>query len=179
MSKRIKTEAFVLKKKNLPTKDSIITLFSKELGKLSVFAKGVRTITSKRLPHLQTGNLIIVSLAKSNDRYYLQETSLISAFSEIKKDPYRLSYMYFLFFVVDRLLPEAQKESVEYTLVKRFIADIASKQKNVTVFKLEQVLNKLLTHLGYLHQDEMDKTIDELRVTIEQLINEKLPFFII
>ncbi|OGK17980.1 DNA repair protein RecO [Candidatus Roizmanbacteria bacterium RIFCSPLOWO2_12_FULL_40_12] len=179
MPRNIQTDAFILKKKNLPTKDSIITIFSKDHGKLSVFAKGVRTFTSRRLPHLQTGNLVTATLAKSKERYYLQETVLLSAFSEIKKDPVKLSYMYFLFFVVDRLLPEAQMELSEYVLVKRYISALAQKKKEPNLKDLEHVLNTLLAQLGYLHEDDKEKDIEELRVTIEQLINEKLPFFII
>src|SRR3989338_6001270 len=148
MPRNIQTDAFILKKKNLPTKDSIINIFSKDHGKLSVFAKGVRTFTSRRLPHLQTGNLVTATLAKSKERYYLQETVLLRALSE-------------------------------YVLVKRYISALAQKKKEPNLKDLEHVLNTLLAQLGYLHEDDKEKDIEELRVTIEQLINEKLHFFII
>ncbi len=179
MPKQVKVEAFVLKKRSLPTKDNIITLLTLEHGKLPVFAKGVKTITSKRLPHLQTGNLINATLSKSSDRYYLQETSLTSAFSEIKKDPHKLSFMYFLFFVIDRLFPEGQKEERPYAEVKKFIINLAKKNSISSIHDLESVLNKILASLGYLDQKEEDIDIEQIKGVVEGLINEKLPFFVI
>lgn len=179
MPKQVKVEAFVLKKRSLPSKDNIITLLTQEHGKLPVFAKGVKTITSKRLPHLQTGNLIQATLSKSTDRYYLQETSLISAFSEIKKDPHKLSFIYFLFFIVDRLFPEGQKEEIEYREIKRFIVFLAKKNNQAGIEDLEKVLNKILLLLGYIDDKKEDLDIERIRGVVEGLIDEKLPFFVI
>ena len=179
MPKQVKVEAFVLKKRSLPSKDNIITLLTQEHGKLPVFAKGVKTITSKRLPHLQTGNLIQATLSKSTDRFYLQETSLISAFSEIKKDPHKLSFMYLLFFVVDRLFPEAQKEEKEYEEIKRFIILIANKNHHASISDIENVLNKILLLLGYIDDEKEKLDIERIKRVVEGLIDEKLPFFVI
>ncbi|MBI4009495.1 recombination protein O N-terminal domain-containing protein, partial [Candidatus Roizmanbacteria bacterium] len=52
MKRTLKTEAIVLRKRSLPNQDKIVTLFTKELGKLNVFAKGIKKITSRRLPHV-------------------------------------------------------------------------------------------------------------------------------
>jgi DNA repair protein RecO len=179
MPKQVQTEAFVLKKKSLPTRDTIITLLTKDFGKLSSFAKGVKTVTSKRQPHLQTGNLIEVRLHKSNEKHYLQETTLISAFSEIKKNPHKLSSMYLLFFVIDRLFPEGQKEEHSYELIKGFIIQIARRSYTSSLTDLELVLSNLLSSLGYIQNEKKPRDIEQLKVIIEGLINEKLPFFII
>lgn len=179
MPRQVKTEGFVLKKKSLPSKDNIITLFTKDFGKISVFAKGVKTITSKRLPHLQTGNLIIATVSNTPDRRYLQETVLISAFSHIKKDSHKLSFMYLIFFVLDRLLPEEQKEESQYSLLKRFIFTLADQKNTADIAYLQATIQELLTSLGYLNETDHQMNIEELKPVIEGLINEKLPFFII
>ncbi|PIP63744.1 hypothetical protein COW97_01050, partial [Candidatus Roizmanbacteria bacterium CG22_combo_CG10-13_8_21_14_all_34_12] len=57
-SRSLKTEAVVLKKKDLLNKDVLISVFSQDLGRLTLFAKGIKKITSRRSPHLQTGNLV-------------------------------------------------------------------------------------------------------------------------
>ena len=77
MKRIFKTEAFVLRKRALPNEDKIVTLFSEELGKIHVFAKGIKKLVSRRLPHVQTSNLIQTVLYRKNDNLYLQETSLI------------------------------------------------------------------------------------------------------
>ena len=179
MPRQVKTEGFVLKKKSLPSKDNIITLFTKEFGKISVFAKGVKTITSRRQPHLQTGNLITATVSNTQDRRYLQETVLISGFSQIKKNPHKLSFTYLLFFVIDRLLPEEQREDKEYVLLKRYIFTLADEKNTADIKYLQATIQKLLTNLGYLDDVNRNMDIQELKPVIEGLINEQLPFYII
>ena len=94
MIRSLKTEAIVLRKKDLLNRDVLISFFSQNLGRLTVFAKGIKKITSRRSPHLQTGNLINVLLSHKSDRFYLQESQLISGFSELKKDEGKVRQLY-------------------------------------------------------------------------------------
>lgn len=171
MKRTLKTEALVLKKRSLPNQDKIITLFAEDMGKLTVFAKGIKKITSRRLPHAQTANLISVVLYNRNGRYYLQETALISGFSRIKNDPVKVGYLYVFIFVADRLLPEEQSEKEVYVLSKKYIIELShAKQANPDL--LTRYLNQLLVILGYAKQD---MSFDQLQATIEEIIHEKIP----
>jgi len=173
MPRTVKTEAIVLRKRNLLNKDTIITLFTQDLGKINVFAKGIKKITSRRLPHTQTGNLINLLIHKKDDRLYLQESSLISGFSEIKKNQKKINDLYFILFVLERLAPENQREYALYNLAKKFLIDLSlTAVTNRSI--VTKYLNKILIILGYLHKR---KTLDELRLIIEEIINEKLPSF--
>lgn len=171
--RKIKTEAFVLKKRKLLNQDLLISLFSQELGKITVMAKGVRRITSRRLPHIQTGNLINIVISKHHDYLYLQETSLISAFSQIRKSQDKLNYQYYLLFMLDRLLPERQKENRIYYFVKKFFSELGSSE-NFEMNIFERYLNKILQLLGYIKEE---KRFYELSEVIENLIQEKPPQF--
>jgi len=172
MMRSFKTEALVLRKKSLLHKDILISLFSETDGKVNVFAKGVKKLTSRRSPHLQTGNLINVQLHKKNDRIYLEESSLISGFSELKKDREKINILYQFFFVLERLLPEHQKEEVVYNLTKSFLIKLSKSVSNYDI--LAVYFNKLLKLLGYTKQSH---EIIELGAIISELINENLPSF--
>jgi DNA repair protein RecO (recombination protein O) len=161
----------VLRKKDLLNKDVLISFFTKELGKLTVLAKGVKKITSRRSPHLQTGNLINVLLSQKNDRFYLQESQLISGFSELKKAENKVRELYLFLFILDRLLPESQKEERVYNLTKKFIIDLSRSDEKARL-GLPYYLNKLMSSLGYLHED---KSFVELRLLIQEIIDEKIP----
>ncbi len=174
MSKTIKTEAIVLKRKNLLDKDTLITFFSKESGKVNVFAKGIKTISSKRLPHTQTANLIKAVIYNKDGKMFLQETSLLSGFSDIKRDSKKISFLYFFFHVLDRLLPENQREDRVYDETKRFLINLS--RKDATIKLLEKHLNKLLQDLGYIHGK---KSLEQLHRIVEELTNEKIPLLII
>src|SRR3989344_8814120 len=131
MKRNIKIEAIVLKKRSLPNQYKIITLFTKELGKVSAFAKGIKKITSRRLPHVLTANLINTVLYKKDERFFLQETSLISGFSEIKKDQEKMQILYQFIFFLERLLPDSQIELIIYNQLMNFLVELSgSKSQN-------------------------------------------------
>jgi DNA repair protein RecO (recombination protein O) len=169
-SRSLKTEAVVLKKKDLLNKDVLISLFTQDLGRLTVFAKGVKKITSRRSPHLQTGNLINVLISHRNEHYYLQESEMISGFSELKKESGKVEQLYSFLFVLDRILPEQQKETKIYNLTKNFLIDLSKPIKSGSV--LFKYLTSAMKSMGYL-----DKEVGraELRSLIEEIINEKIP----
>lgn len=166
----LKTEAVVLKKKDLLNKDVLISLFTQDLGRLTVFAKGVKKITSRRSPHLQTGNLINVLVSHKHEHYYLQESELVSGFSELKKDEKKVNNLYLFLFVLERLLPEQQKETKIYNLTKNFLIDLTKSTKS-DVTSLEYLI-EIMKLMGYL-----DKKVSriELKSIIEEIINEKIP----
>jgi len=174
MRKTIKTEAIVLMKRSLLGKDLIVTLFTKELGKARVLAKGVKKITSRRLPHIQTGNLIKAVINKRGEYLYLQQTDLISAFSNIKKDEKKIGFLYSLFFILDRVLPEEQKEVIAYNLTKKILIDIS--KNNITQVNMTAYINQLISIFGY---SKKNMVFDEQKLFLEELIHEKLPNFVI
>ena len=170
MKRTLKTEGIVLTKKNLLNKDKIVTIFTKDLGKLQVFAKGVKKITSRRLPHLETGNLIKTEIYKKNERFYLQESALISGFYKIKVSQKKQQLLYLFLFVINKLLPEAQNEKDIYNLAKNFLVELS--EKDLKQEKLNEYLNALLYQLGYIQKFQAQ---EQLYKTIEEIIAEKLP----
>lgn len=170
MSRTTKTEAIVLRKKSLLGRDVSVTFFTSDYGKVSAIAKGIKKITSRRAAHVQTGNLLSIVLYNKNDRFYLQETSLLSAFSSIKASSQKIDYQYLMFFILDRVLPENQQESVLFNFIKRFIVDLA--KLNVTKSMMLSRLTELLKLLGFYKNA---KTYPDLIREIEEIIHEKIP----
>ena len=159
MPRSLKTEAIVLRKRSLLGKDVLVSLFTESEGKVNVIAKGVKKITSRRSPHLETGNL-----------NYLEGSNLLSGFSELKKDQNKVNILYQFFFVLERLLPEHQKEDVVYNLTKSFLIKLSKSVSNYDILPL--YLNRLLNKLGYTKKDH---DLIELEAIISDLINEKIP----
>jgi DNA repair protein RecO len=172
MANILKTEAVVLKKRLLLNQDLLVVLFSESQGKIVVIAKGARKITSKRLPHLETANLINVILNKRKERLYLQESRLISGFSQLKADEKKVTDLYQFFYVIEKLLPENQKEEQVYHLVKLFLIEM-SKSKE-TQGLLTDYFNQLLKILGYIKKNYPQEQLQEI---ISDLIDEKISSF--
>lgn len=174
MSQGVKIEGFIFKKISLLNRDLIITVFSRELGRVRILAKGIKKLTSRRGPHIETGNLISAVLSKNKEYYFLQETSLISGFSQIKKNQSKFQCLYLFLFVLEKLLPESQKEEKMYKLFKSFMVNL-SKGDNYRKI-MTDYLNNTTSLLGYQEKNK-SKDLIEISAFIEEIINEKLPSF--
>ncbi len=174
MSRHIRIEGWVLKKKSLSNQDKVITLFTHEFGKIVVFAKGVKKITSRRLPHLETGNLIKALVNQKDHRFYLNQTTLRSGFTSIKDNEIKTSFLYFFLFILERLLPENQPEPEIYNLTKKFFVELS----HGSVMKRERLtwyLNQILLSLGYT---DKELPFHEAVMQISEIANENLPTLI-
>lgn len=167
---KTKTAALVLRKKALPQKDYFVVLLTKEFGKVHCLAKGSRSLTSRRSPHLQTGNLLEVQLQEGPSGYMLQETSLQSAFRNVKQDLNKLNNLYIFFFVLDKLLPEGEQENQVYNLTIQYLT-LLSEQKTCSVQETCEYLRRTLRILGY----DFNGPPLEIISYIEELINAKVP----
>lgn len=168
----LRTHSYILRKRNLPNQDIALTLFSTDLGRVRVYAKGIKKLTSRRLPHIQTGNLVDVLMSKRNDRWYLQETTLVSGFGEVKKSKEKLSTIYTTLFILDRLLPEEVAEPQLFQALTKFYIQISQDEDKKNTEHLQTLLNHLLMNLGYISKKQ---PLYELYEVIEGLIHEKLP----
>lgn len=174
MSQGVKIEGFIFKKTSLLNRDLTITIFCRELGRIRVMAKGVKKLTSRRGPHIETGNLINAVLSKNKDYYFLQETNLISGFSQIKKNQSKFQCLYLFLFILEKLLPENQKEEKMYRLFKSFMVDLSKRNDYKKI--MTDYLNNCISLMGYQENDK-DKGLIEMTAFIEEIINEKLPSF--
>jgi len=174
MSQGVKIEGFIFKKTSLLNRDLIITVFCRELGRIRILAKGIKKLTSRRGPHIETGNLINAVLSKNKDYYFLQETNLISGFSQIKKNQLKFQCLYLFLLVLEKLLPENQKEEKMYKLFKSFMIDLSNKDNYQTM--MTDYLNNTASLLGYQEKNK-NKNLIEITAFIEEIINEKLPSF--
>lgn len=171
----LKGEGFVFRKRLLREQDEQIILFTRERGKIVVYAKGIKKITSKRLPHIQTGNYISYILNERNTSLYLTQSSLISAFQDIKKDPVKVNFLYQMLFILDKILPEDQPEEEVYELFTVFLIQL-SKGDRVTQEDMTPFLTHILSLLGYA-----DGTISPVDIlsTTETIIDAKIPVHVI
>jgi DNA repair protein RecO (recombination protein O) len=171
MMRSVKTQGLVLKKTSLLNKDIVFTIFTELEGKVRIIAKGVKKITSRRAPHIQTGNLIEIEVMQKGEVLYLQGTFLISAFSEIKSHQLKTQFLYTYFFILDRALPEHQQEPELFYLSKSFLVAMAQ-PKEFSLKEFTHHLNLLVSKAGY---SQGEKSLSELVRTVEEVINEKVP----
>ncbi len=169
MNRLQKIRGFVLKRRNLLEKDVIVTLFTKENGKMTLMVKGVRKITSKRAAHIQTGNFIKAQIRESKEMYYLQSSELISGFLSLRTEKY-IDHIYLFLSIIDGLMPEAQEDGEVFERIQQFFVQLSKKSDLEHVLKIN--IQKLLEILGYV---DRKLSLSELILTAENHMEKRLP----
>jgi DNA repair protein RecO (recombination protein O) len=154
----LKTDAFVIGQKEFGEKDKIITLLSEKSGKIKVFAKGIRSVKSRRMGSLQTGNKIKTSLSQSDDRFFLGEVELLQSYENIKKSLILNAGLLSICELTNNLLAENEDNQEVYQLFSETIDNLASKS-GVDIIVIFEV--KLLQMLGYGMPEKVDKLLAE------------------
>jgi DNA repair protein RecO len=173
--KHIAVEGFILKKRPYKESDEIVTMFTQQLGKIRIFAKGVKKITSKRLSHLQTGNYVSCILSRRDDLYFLQETYLRSGLSKVKTSPGSMNYLYQYVFILDRLLPELEQEEDVYDAVCGFCKELSV----TSSFSRSQMNGHIESLLVLLGHGGAYGTAGDIVAHTENVMQEKLPLHVI
>ena len=114
-----KVEAIVLARKNSGEADRILTIFTKQYGKLRSLAKGIRRLTSRRAPHAEIFSRVTMMLRHSKTNLDLVgEIEALGNYQNLRKDLHKVSTAYYICELVDRLLPEKQEHRDVYELLK-------------------------------------------------------------
>jgi DNA repair protein RecO (recombination protein O) len=143
-----KATGIILKRRDIGESDRIITVFTKEEGKIHLKAKGVRKISSKRAPHIEPFNHVIFTMYKSEKMSVLTEIVTIESYTMIKNDLSRVGFAYHICELIDSLCPEGQELCHVFTLLERVLKDLTRKTRLGEV--IHQFEMELLALLGYI-----------------------------
>ncbi|MBI2034995.1 MAG: DNA repair protein RecO [Candidatus Levybacteria bacterium] len=113
-----KTEGIIIKRRNIGEADRFLIVFTKNYGKITVKAVGVRKIMSRRSGHVELLNHSVLTLYKSGYGLpILTETQALEDFSEIKRDLTKIGFAYHICELVDGLCPENQDNRAVFSLL--------------------------------------------------------------
>lgn len=135
MSEIIKTEAVVLSKMNYGDSSNIATLFTEELGKLSVIVKGGRSPKSKYGKVVDPLNYLQVVLYKKESRevQLLSGADMILHYPSIKSDLTKLSYAYAVIELVKNLIVEHETNRKLFKGIVKILERINSGDENAQI----------------------------------------------
>ncbi len=91
MPQIVKTNGLVIRETAVGENDKILTMLTPELGKISVYCKGVRSIKSHRMAATQLFCYDELTLAVRGDKYTLGEACLIENFFDIRADIFKFA----------------------------------------------------------------------------------------
>ncbi|OGC69755.1 DNA repair protein RecO [candidate division WWE3 bacterium RIFOXYC1_FULL_39_7] len=143
------TEAVVLKNINYGDSNKIYTLYSKEYGKISAIARGVRKLQSRRAGNLDTLNHVKVKIHEDHKGYRsIQEVNTINAFKEIKGD---LALAFKSLYILELLnrFQESDHETVEIFVELLKTLNELPKKDSIPDLVIAHFEIKLMSLLGF------------------------------
>jgi len=117
MIQSYKTQGIILKRLNFSEADRLLTVFTKDLGKIKLLAKGIRKIQSKKRGHLELFTFANLQIAKAKNLDIITEADTINLFSHLKNNLNRLRIAYLLAELVDQLTAEEQEHPEVFDLL--------------------------------------------------------------
>jgi len=162
-------EGIILARKNYSEADRILVVFSKNHGRISVLAKGVRKMGSRKRGHLEIFNHIKFQAVYGRGLDLITEAEIIENFTEVRKSLKRISLAYYFMEAVGRTTHDEEPHQELFD----FILDYLNKLK--TEIKLKDLrltfIVKLLIILGFWPQG---KTLINPEGKLEEVMERKL-----
>lgn len=161
----LNAEGVILKRRNFGEADRMIISLTKQFGKISIVAKGVRRITSRRSGNVEVLNRVRMHLFKAKN-YTLTEAESISTYQNIKSNLTLSTSAFSVIEMVDRFIAEDQNNPFVYQLL---ISILELLDKNPRQIFLRAFEVKLLSATGFWSKDALPHLDPELLSLLQKL----------
>ncbi len=159
------TDAYILERNPHGEANALITLFTREFGRIQAVAQGVRKGVSKLNPSLQEYSRVRVSLVRGREWWRVVSVGgCTSLFACTKNDEERLRVVVNSSKLLGRLVQgEEGNEALfdAFTEVMHLLADRSNTREVISALEIILVL-RVLYHLGYVSKtDDIVSIIEE------------------
>lgn len=169
-----KSEGIVLKRTNFGEADKIVTIYSRHYGKVTVLAKGMRRMTSRKRGNLEVFSKVIFFAAKGKGMDIVTETEMLESFSFWKNDLQKVAVAYQLCEMVDKLTAEGSEQEDVYNLLSEYLKKLNSLNKSGNSNFLGSFGLTLLKILGFWPQNKLIPKNFKVSLFVEEIIEKEL-----
>lgn len=162
----VTTEGIILKRSNFGEADRILTILTDRYGKISVTARGVRKITSRRAGNVEILNRVKLHLFKGKG-YTLTEAESLDTFQRLKENLILTTTAFHLIELIDRMVLEGQSDTRIYDLLTSTLKILERNPRQIIVRAFEV---KLLSLLGFWSLE----SLKEADINTKELLSKLL-----
>ena len=149
-----KAEAIVLRQQPLGEADRIVTLFSREFGKLRAAAKGARRPTSRLGGRIEPFTYARLLLARGRTLDVIAQAEIVRAFAGVRADLVRSAHAAYVAELVDRGLPERDRHEEVFELTRGALEALERAGNDGAEMTVLQFALRLTGVLGYQPETE-------------------------
>ena len=119
LTRRIRTyrlTGIVLQRRDMGEADRLVTLLTREKGKVTLLAKGARKITSRKAGHLELFTQVRLQVAQARTWDIITQADSVRVFPHLRTNLRRTAHAYYLAELVTRLSPEGEADTSLFDL---------------------------------------------------------------
>lgn len=145
-----RVEAVVLHHHDWGEADRLLWVFTRELGKLRMIAKGVRKLRSRKAGHLEPFTRVNLLLAHGRDMPIITQAETLEAYLPLREDLVLVGYASYVIELLDRFTYEEGENQALYRLLTDTLARLANESDPALVARYYEI--RLLDLLGFRPQ---------------------------
>ncbi len=149
MDKHFKTEGIVIRRVNFDEADQILTVLTRDYGKINCIAKGCRRIKSRFCGRVELAYQVELSCFQGRNLDHLDEVDILDARQLFDLDLKTKSILFYITEITNKLIQDGQHIEGAYTLLLYTLDHLNHDQHKNEVI-LYAYLIKLLTMLGFM-----------------------------
>jgi DNA repair protein RecO (recombination protein O) len=147
-ARSFRVEAVVLRHADWGEADRLLTLYTRERGKVRAIAKGARKIRSRKAGHIEPFTRVTLQLAKGRDLLIVTQADTLAAYLPIREDLVKTGYASYAVELLDRFTYEDESENQAiFRLLTEALERIATEPEAWLAMRYYEV--RLLDLLGY------------------------------
>jgi len=154
----IKTEGIILKSNHFNEVDRILTIYTKELGKIKVSAKGIKRLESKLRYSIEPISYVQLILVEGKNFLILKNAIIKNQFLDIKKDLEKLKIAKEIIKIIDEAIIGEEKDEDIWKLILNTLKFL--NVEGPTLHIVRDFQSNLIKLLGY-DPEEM-KNIEDI-----------------
>ncbi|MBT3189074.1 MAG: DNA repair protein RecO [Anaerolineae bacterium] len=144
-------EAIVLRHRNWREADRLITLYTRQRGKIRAVAKGARKIRSRKAGHVQPFTRISIQVARTRGPYIITQVETLDAYPPLREDLKLTGNASYLVELLDRFTyDEEERNTALFNLLENSLSRLSHGDDVWTVIRYYEM--RLLDYVGFRPQ---------------------------
>jgi DNA repair protein RecO (recombination protein O) len=146
----LRTEAVVLRHNNWGEADRMLSLYTREAGKVRAIAKGVRKLRSRKAGHLEPFTRVSLLLARGREMWIVTQAETVNAYLPLRENLLKVGYAAYVVELLDRFTYEEGENIPLYNLLVDTLYRLDVEEDLALAVRYYEV--RLLDYLGYRPQ---------------------------
>ncbi|RIK31658.1 MAG: DNA repair protein RecO [Anaerolineae bacterium] len=147
----VRVDAVVLRHSDYGEADRLLTLYTRQRGKMRVIAKGARKIASRKAGHIEPFTHVKLQLATGRDMFLLTQADTVDAYLPLRDDLLLTGHAAYALELLDRFTYEDETENPTlFRLLTETLTRLASRADVWLVLRFYEM--RLLDQLGFRPQ---------------------------